>query len=102
MVLGHGIYILGINGFKKTQSLIAYLLSVTAAIIAFIPWLIVIYQGKTSGRIQRLDWITEATSLPAFIGKWLLNITRIFLDWVIINENTSIKSIIWLIPLLWH
>ncbi|MBD2297320.1 glycosyltransferase family 39 protein [Nostoc sp. FACHB-190] len=98
VVLGHGIYILGINGFKKTPSLIAYLLSVTAAIVAFIPWLIVIYQGKISGRIQRLDWITEATSLPAFIGRWLLNITRIFLDWVIINENTPFKTIIWLIP----
>ncbi|MBU7587091.1 MAG: glycosyltransferase family 39 protein [Nostoc sp. TH1S01] len=98
VALGHGIYILGINRFKKTQSLIAYLLSVTAAIIAFIPWLIVIYQGKISGRIQRLDWITEATSLPALIGKWLLNLTRIFLDWVIINENTSFKEIVWLIP----
>ncbi|MBD2493013.1 glycosyltransferase family 39 protein [Nostoc sp. FACHB-280] len=98
VVLGHGIYILGINGFKKTQSLIAYLLSVTVTIIAFIPWLIVIYQGKISGRIQRLDWIKEATSLPALIGKWLLNITRIFLDWVIINDNISFKAIIWLIP----
>ncbi|OCQ94455.1 hypothetical protein BCD64_07170 [Nostoc sp. MBR 210] len=98
VVLGHGIYILGINGFKKTQSLIAYLLSITAAIIAFIPWLIVIYQGKMADRIQRLDWITEATSLPVLIGKWLLNMTRIFLDLVIINENTSIKAIIWVIP----
>ncbi|AFY45859.1 glycosyltransferase family 39 protein [Nostoc sp. PCC 7107] len=98
LALGHGIYILSIHGFKKTQSLIAYLLSITAAIIAFIPWLIIIYQGRIAGRIQRLDWITEETSLPALIGKWLLNITRIFLDWVIINENTSTKAIIWLIP----
>jgi len=98
LAFGHGIYILGINSFKITKTFLAYLLSLTAAIIAFIPWLIVIYQSKTAGRIQRLDWITEPTSLPALIGKWLLNITRIFLDWTIVNENTSVKAIIWLIP----
>ncbi|GBE93100.1 dolichyl-phosphate-mannose-protein mannosyltransferase [Nostoc cycadae WK-1] len=98
VALGHGIYILGIKSYKTTKILIAYLLSLVAAIITFAPWLIVIYQGKTSGRIQRLDWLIEKTSLPALIGKWLLNITRIFLDLIIINENTSIKAIVWLIP----
>ncbi|MBE9209027.1 glycosyltransferase family 39 protein [Nostoc sp. LEGE 06077] len=97
--LGHGIYILVINSYKLTKTLIAYILSLMVAIIAFLPWLIVIYQGKMSGRIQRLDWITEPTSLPALMGKWLLNITRLFLDWMNINENTSIKAIVWLIPL---
>ncbi|MCC5637280.1 glycosyltransferase family 39 protein [Nostoc sp. CHAB 5844] len=98
VALGHGIYILGINSYKRTETLIAYILSLIAAIIAFVPWLLIIYQSQMAGKILRLEWLAEPTILPALIGKWLLNITRLLIDWVDINERTSITQIAWLIP----
>lgn len=98
MAIGHGIHVFGTERLRVNRSVTAYLLSLIAALITFIPWLIILTQGKSEGKIQRLDWIEKSTSLTSLMGKWIFNITWIFIDWININEHTPIKSFFWLIP----
>lgn len=98
MAIGHGIYVFGIERLKVTRSVTAYLASLIAALIIFIPWLIIIIKGKAESRIQRLDWIEKSTSFSFLMGKWILNITRIFIDWIHIGENTQPQNLFLIVP----
>ncbi len=98
LAIGHGIYVLGTERLRLTRSATAYLASLIAAVITFLPWLIIISKGKAEVRIQRLDWIEKSTSLTSLMGKWILNITRIFIDLINISENTQPQEFVLIAP----
>ncbi|BAY63096.1 hypothetical protein NIES22_31750 [Calothrix brevissima NIES-22] len=99
IAIGHGIYVWLMQRLRLTPVLLSYFTSLIAAIIIFIPWLIIVSTGKAEGRIQRLDWIEKSTSLSSLVGKWILNITRIFIDWININEQAQLKAFFLIFPL---
>jgi uncharacterized membrane protein len=99
IAIGHGIYVLAAERLKFTRTVIAYFTSLLAAFIIFIPWLNIVIEGKVAGRIQRLGWMVKPTSLISLIGKWILNITRVFIDFININEDIQPTVLLLIFPL---
>ncbi len=79
VAIAHAIYVLAINNGRWSKTLKAYLLASLAWIIAFSPWLVVIFtnykQALTMTKAQEID-----TPLSYFIKSWLGNLSRNFID----------------------
>jgi len=78
MTIGHGIYLLLLNGFRWSWVIISYLFACTTALILFAPWLLTIinsYQVYTTTT-------TVQTSLPFWdlLKAWGRNLCFIFID----------------------
>ncbi|MEB3219523.1 MAG: glycosyltransferase family 39 protein [Nostocales cyanobacterium 94392] len=79
VVLGHGIYVAATEGFRLTRKFITYLITSFIALIAFLPWILVI--------LTHLDKIREVTSwmdmsLPVkdLVKRWIFNLQSVFFE----------------------
>lgn len=74
---------------RKRQSgkiILSYLLATGAAVLAFIPWLIMIKPGfEKVGNDS--DFSTEAHSLAELLDRWFLNLNRAFLGEELYSAN---------------
>ena len=84
VAVGHGLYVLVIESFRATKTLRAYLLSSVLGLIPFTPWIVFVITswriaaGGTSG-----TWSPKGVSLLALLQTWVINISRIFLDFTV-------------------
>ncbi|MBE9128426.1 MULTISPECIES: glycosyltransferase family 39 protein [unclassified Coleofasciculus] len=74
LLIGHSFYIAAMSGWRFSKELRCYLLALTAGLITFIPWLIVIDEIGASG------WTGNDLSLLTLGQRWLLNVTAVFFD----------------------
>lgn len=59
IAIGHGIYVIGTEGFRLSKTVIAYLKATFIAFIAFLPWIWVVISNY--GRLKdSTSWMTEA------------------------------------------
>jgi uncharacterized membrane protein len=85
VAISHGIYIVLMERSRLSKTLLAYLLSFLAALIAYAPWLffIAINSHKMS------PYRTKEVGILALVAKWFLNLSRVFLDLNLDSSNIS-------------
>lgn len=94
VAIGHGIYILTIEKFRFTKTIISYLLASLAAVILFMPWLAVVMTS-----LSQIDKVTNWANQRESFWRWLQTLmgvlARIFIDF-----NTRPRDpLIYLIPI---
>ena len=77
--IGHLIYLVTLENFRWTKILKNYLLASLAAIIAFVPWILLIIANWELLQ-QNTSWTNMQISPLYLIGIWLLNLSSIFVD----------------------
>ena len=90
VAIGHGIYFLGISGFKKYKNYSKYITASVLSIVAFSPWLLFIKLNA----YKISDWRADDVSFFSLIKSWIGNISRIFFD---INLDSTAPAI-YIIP----
>lgn len=80
VLIAHTIYIFIIQKFRKTTTLINYLLTSALVILSFTPWLfIIITNFKTAS--QMTGWTGKPATFLGLIEAWLKNLCNIFIFW---------------------
>ncbi|MEO1378202.1 MAG: glycosyltransferase family 39 protein [Cyanobacteria bacterium J06635_10] len=99
VMFGHGIYVAFTEGFRLSRKFITYLLTSFIAVVAFLPWILVI--------LTHLDKIKEVTawmdtSLPVkdLVKRWILNLQSVFFEtnfWLPGSLKTAIAIVMTLL-----
>ncbi|MFB2980920.1 hypothetical protein [Microseira sp. BLCC-F43] len=95
VAIGHGIYIVAIEGWRLSKKAIAYLLASLTGLLIFSPWLLII--AANLSQIIQSTATTNSTvrNLPL---RWLLNLSRLFFD---LNHGLSfINPILYITAIL--
>lgn len=90
VAIGHGIYFLGIQRFKKYKNHAQYITASFISIILFSPWLL--FTKLNAHKIS--DWRRDEVSLLSLFQSWIGNLSRVFFDF---NLDSSAPAI-YLIP----
>ena len=80
VVIGQGIYVVAIERFRLTKTLIAYLIASILGIIAFLPWIAVVIVNRVQARSVTAWTGVIKKSLGELLKIWAINISRIFID----------------------
>ena len=82
VLLAHGVYLFGLEGslrqpLKLTRSLLAFFVAIAMSLLAFLPWIVIILT-----RVERISpWRGNTDlSLPQLVGRWMVNLVRVFFD----------------------
>lgn len=79
VALGHGIYVLAMEGLRFTKNLRDYLLASLASLLMLLPWMLTIFYNLetikkgTSGALGR-------TPILSLIKAWIANLGQVFID----------------------
>ena len=95
VAIGHGIYVVAIEGWRFSKKVLAYLLASLTGLLIFSPWLLII--AANLSQIIQSTATTNSTvrNLPL---RWLLNLSRLFFD---LNQGLSfINPILYLTAIL--
>ncbi len=79
VAISHGIYILIIEKFSWDKTLKYYTLASVVALLAFSPWLWVIFHN-ISGFSNTTDWLKETIQFSKLFQLWLRNLSYLFCD----------------------
>ncbi|MFE1744807.1 glycosyltransferase family 39 protein [Coleofasciculus sp. H7-2] len=107
--ISHGIYVFSIEKFRASKTFISYLLASLAAIILFVPWLLIAL-GNLSTVDEATEWTRSSFPIQSLVRTWILNLSRIFLDfnysfkyrnfWLYIGISLSLIIVIYSIYFL--
>ncbi|MBD2296190.1 glycosyltransferase family 39 protein [Anabaena sphaerica FACHB-251] len=78
VALAHGSYVIALDKFRFTKRIIAYLLASFVAVIAFIPWLLVIINNLK--HINNIVGGKGGMPTLSLVKTWAFNLSRIFVD----------------------
>jgi uncharacterized membrane protein len=84
-IAGFGVYVLATAGFRLTKSVFAFVISSALAMLAFIPWAIVLLFGRNNVAATT-DWTNSKLSLFELVRAWMMGVVRLFFD---INNQSS-------------
>ncbi|HBL14001.1 MAG TPA: hypothetical protein DD379_21935 [Cyanobacteria bacterium UBA11162] len=76
VIIGYGIYVIVIEGFRASKTVTAYLVSSGSALFAFFPWLYFILENSH----KMGDWRAKEIGILPLIKIWILNLSRVFFD----------------------
>ena len=104
ILIGHGIYVIAIEKFRLSKTLIAYLLASFAGFLAFMPWLLTILPYFHRAQ-KTMTWVNSSFSLPSLVAEWTYNLSYVFVDfWYIFtyfpNSPWNLQYGKYLIPLI--
>lgn len=81
VAISHGIYVAGMEGFRRTIALKAYLIASATAFLAFLPWMIiVIYYLPQIIRSTPEQSKSPRQAISEFVKTWSANISGDFFD----------------------
>ena len=89
VAIGHGIYVLGSEGFRVNKKVIGYLTASAASLLAFMPWLIILLVNKRAA-VAATGWAQLETSRLSLVKNWAANIGRLFWDFGLNSDSPSI------------
>lgn len=96
-VIGHGIYVLMLEGFRLSKTLTFYLFASLAGLLTFVPWLLVIIANFSASSV--LIWTAKKISLKSLFKYWILNLSRLFVD-LEFSSKTPLKISYLISPIL--
>ncbi|MEH2319720.1 glycosyltransferase family 39 protein [Nostoc sp.] len=77
VAFAQGIYVIAIERFRLSKTLIYYLLSFLAGFLTFVPWIWIII---TNPQPEAVDWANVKSTLFASSARWAGIFSRAFLD----------------------
>ena len=81
VVLAHFFYIISVYGLKWSRNLTSFLLATSILLIAYVPWLAQMVQGRQTEVVQSaLVWLSKPVSVSELISSWFTKFPQIFLD----------------------
>ena len=89
--IGHGIYLVGTQGFRLSKTFIAYLFASFVGIVTFVPWLLLAIANHSTSSPVRLaaSWTTQKLPRLFLVEGWIHNIRHIFYSNLGIGLNLS-------------
>ncbi|MBV6624336.1 MAG: glycosyltransferase family 39 protein [Rivularia sp. (in: Bacteria)] len=78
--IAHTIYIFAIESFRRTKTLINYLITSLLVAISFIPWLLIVIANFNTAN-QMTSWTGKPASFLRLVQAWLKNLCDIFIFW---------------------
>ena len=95
VAFGHGIYLVGTQGFRLNKKVVNYLIASAVSLLAFLPWLgILLVNKKAAGGAT--SWVALESNRLSLVKNWLGNIGRVFWDLGLTSNARAID----LIPLV--
>jgi uncharacterized membrane protein len=94
-IVGFGLYVLILERFRLTKTVVACAISSSVAALAFVPWAIILYTSR-SNVAATTHWTDSKLTFLELFRAWGMGLTRLFFD---IN-NQSDDSVVQLLPLL--
>lgn len=79
VVVGHGIYVLAVEGFFLSKTVRKYLLASFVGISLFLPWIITVLLSFSEADTTT-SWTKLSVPLKSLVKTWMLNCSRIFVD----------------------
>lgn len=79
VVVGHGIYVIACESFTLTKTVKAYILSTLCSILIFVPWILTVL-ASFSEADETTSWTKARVPLKSLVRTWLLNLSRLFVD----------------------
>jgi uncharacterized membrane protein len=86
VMLSHGIYVLVLERFHLNKTTRNYLIASGMSAIAIIPWLLVVIQNFEAIQ-SSTGWLKNSLPFPIVLQIWILNASRLFLDFDLKLEN---------------
>lgn len=77
--IGHGIYLIAIEGFRLSKTVKSYLLATLASLLAFAPWILVIFNSLRNAQASTA-WSSTQVPLSKLLISWVGNPSRVFFD----------------------
>lgn len=99
VVIGHAIYVFISERFRLNKITTAYFIASLVGLLSFIPWLITIVIYSYNIR-STTDWALLRVPIESLVKSWLLNSSRIFLDFDFEYNNSSNYILVLIIPTL--
>lgn len=93
VIVGHGIYLVGAEGFRWTKTLTAYLLAVLAVIISFLPWLYVLKDRAS----EKVNLVFFEEGILTSLKHWIGIISRGFVDFNLTDKEPILYLILFII-----
>lgn len=90
VAIGHGIYVVGNEGFRFTKQVRSYLLAALTGIIIFLPWIIALVSGYSEA-LETTQSSRETVHFPALVRTWILNLSRVFFD---LNQSFLTRNLL--------
>lgn len=87
--LGHGVYVLLVEGWRWRKTMTAYLVASIAGFLAFTPWIFLTLSSLSKAQASTA-WASTNVPLSRLIKSWVGHISRIFFD---INLDASAPAI---------
>ena len=79
VLLGHGLYVAVLEGWRLSKATIAFLLAALAGLLAFVPWLLVML-NQAAKIHATTGWATVKTNPLLRLLETAFNTSRLFLD----------------------
>jgi uncharacterized membrane protein len=98
VAVGHGIYLIFLQGWRLSRTIVSYLIATVASFIIFAPWLF--FLAINSHKIN--PWRDRKVTILALLESWAGNLSRNFIDfnfdanssWLYIIPSTIIAILI--------
>ena len=95
---GHALFVILSARNRTPRRIKEYVVTSLAVLIAFMPWIMVVMTARLEGKINRLEWVERQAPWPLLLSKWLLNLDRLFFDWIEVREDSRLQDLVALIP----
>ncbi|WP_293216192.1 MULTISPECIES: glycosyltransferase family 39 protein [unclassified Microcoleus] len=92
VALGHGIYVWGMQGYRLNRKVVNYVMAIGLSLVAFLPWMVILVINKKAAKEATL-WANGDSNLLSLINNWSGNIGRVFWDFGLNSQATSINLI---------
>ena len=92
VALGHGIYIVGTQGFTSNKKLVSYSIAMTVLLLAFLPWMVILIVNKRAAA-GATSWANLETQRISLVKNWAGNIGRAFFDVGLTSNAISVYLI---------
>jgi uncharacterized membrane protein len=79
VIAAHAVFVLGANGLRLTRRAVWFVSSITAALIAFAPWIVVIVK-QLNLEISQTEYSALALPVWLLLARNTFNVTSVFFD----------------------
>lgn len=93
VAIGHGIYVLAIEGFRLSQKFFYYILFLILGIIPFIPWLLLVIYNKSNVE-NTTSWLNQKIPLSQLVSCWIEIVDQSLVVLFVWNQKESLAILI--------
>jgi uncharacterized membrane protein len=92
VAFGHGIYLVGTQGFTLNKKVVSYLIASAVSLLAFLPWVVILLVNKRAAG-GATSWANLESNRLSLVKNWLGNIGRLFWDFGLTTNASGIYLI---------